>query len=138
MPNDDTELRPMATPPWGTPHSAIPGRGAPAPEPAPYGAAQDDQDTQDAEGTYRLVIEQTVGSGEGRRWSAEPVWDRTWPSRLLARAAAESAARTFAPRHPMSERRRSVYRVTPDQFVVVVEGMTSTSHFRVSVAERLD
>ncbi len=132
MPNDDTELRPMATPPWGTPHSAISGRGTPAPDTAPYGAPDD------AEGTYQLVIEQTVGSGEGRRWSVEPVWERTWSSRLLARAAAESAARTFVPRHPMSERGRSVYRVTPDQFVVVVQGMTTTSHFRVSVAERLD
>jgi hypothetical protein len=131
MPSDG-EPRPMATPPWGTPHSAPPGRGAPGPDPAPYGPRED------TGARFQLVIEQTVGSGESRRWSAEPLPDRSWPSRLLAQAAAEQAARTFAPRHPMRERRRVVYRITPDQFVTVVEGMTSTSHFRVSVGERLD
>ena len=130
MPSD-SEPRPMATPPWGTPNSPTPTRSLPSPAPAGEG-----QPTG-SEGPFFLLIEQTVGSGESRRWSVEPLPGGNLPSRPVARQAAEYAARTFSPRHPMSERRRSVYRVTPDEFVIVVEGMTMTAHFRVTVVERL-
>jgi len=127
----DSEPRSMATPPWGTPNSPPASRDAPWPIPTTPGSAEA------VEGSYQLLIEQTVGSGESRRWSVEPLPGGNWPTRQLARAAAEDAARRFVPRHPMSPRNRTVYRVTPDEFVTVVEGMTMTSHFRVSVVERL-
>jgi len=57
--------------------------------------------------------------------------------RDAARRAALDLCRRLDPSHPFSEQRRSVYRISPDEYLVVVVGMTKTFHFRVSVAERL-
>ncbi len=58
--------------------------------------------------------------------------------RTEARRAAEQFARTYAPRHPMSEQNRGVYRVSPDHYLTVVKGATKTFAFRTTVAEPLD
>lgn len=86
---------------------------------------------------YTLLVEQTVGSGNGLRWLAVPVTQRTWRDRARARREAERFAWEFTARHPMNEQRRSVYRVTPDEFLTIVEGATMTFSFRTTVAEPL-
>ncbi|MFT3834761.1 MAG: hypothetical protein QM711_15830 [Micropruina sp.] len=86
---------------------------------------------------YTLIVEQTVGSGNGLRWLAVPVTPTTWRERDQARREAESLAWRFSPRHPMNEQRRSVYRVSPDEFLTIVEGATMTFSYRTTVAEPL-
>lgn len=86
---------------------------------------------------YTLLAEQTVGSGNGLRWLAVPVTRQTWRERSQARREAERFAWRFSPRHPMNEQRRSVYRVSPDEFLTIVEGATMTFSFRTTVAEPL-
>ncbi len=86
---------------------------------------------------YTLIVEQTVGTGNGLRWLAVPVTRQTWPDREQARREAESFAWRFSARHPMNEQRRSVYRVSPDEFLTIVEGATMTFSFRTTVAEPL-
>ena len=56
-------------------------------------------------------------------------------TREQARSAALELARTFAPHHPIAPQSRTVIRLTPDSYLVTVEGMTRTFHFRVSVGE---
>ena len=84
-------------------------------------------------GAWHIVIEENIGAGENRQWrpsGAHPVGDRE-----TARAAALHAARSHRPRHPMTEQHRQVFRISEDAYVVLVQGMTGTFHFRVSVGE---
>jgi hypothetical protein len=107
------------TPPWGTPTAAaepqpiVPGRG------------------------FVTIVEQLVGSGDNATWRVDPEPIPAGRSREEARAAALQLARSFQPRHPFSPKGRTIYRVDEDGYVVVVQGMTRTFHFRVTVAERL-
>ena len=87
---------------------------------------------------YTLLVEETTGSGESMRWLGSPATGKTWMDRTEARRAAEQFARTYAPRHPMSEQNRGVYRVSPDHYLTVVKGATKTFAFRTTVAEPLD
>lgn len=84
---------------------------------------------------YVVIIEQLRGSGNTREWSAQV----STPSdtREDARRRANSAARTFNPNHPIHPQGRDILRISPDEYLVIVDGMTSSFHFRVSVAERL-
>ncbi|MCW3156794.1 hypothetical protein [Micropruina sonneratiae] len=86
---------------------------------------------------YTLLVEQLVGSGNTMRWLAEPVTQQTWRARDRARREAERCAWVFRPRHPMSEQRRSVYRVSPDEYLTIIEGATQTFSYRTLVAEPL-
>lgn len=86
---------------------------------------------------YTLLVEQLVGSGNTMRWLAEAITRQTWQERDRVRREAEHCAWTFQPRHPMSEQRRSVYRVSPDEYMTIVEGATQTFSFRTLVAEPL-
>jgi hypothetical protein len=85
-----------------------------------------------ADGQWYIVIEENIGSGENRQWrpSAHAVGDRE-----TALAAALHTARSHRPRHPMTEQHRQVLRVSEETYVVLVQGMTGTYHFRVSVGE---
>ena len=103
--------------------------------PMPADAADPTRSSGDA--GYTLLVEQTVGSGNSMRSLAEPVTRKTWLERADARQEVEVLAWRFQPRHPMSEQRRSVYRVGPDEFLTIVEGATSTFSFRTVVAEPL-
>ncbi len=86
---------------------------------------------------YTLLVEETTGSGESMRWLGSRATGKTWMDRTEARREAELFARTFAPRHPMSEQSRAVYRISPDHYLTVVEGATKTFSFRTTVAEPL-
>ena len=86
---------------------------------------------------FTLIVEQTEGSGNTMRWLAVPVTRTTWDERERARAEALRYAWSFQPRHPMNEQRRSVYRVSPDEYLVIIEGATMTFSLRIIVAEPL-
>jgi hypothetical protein len=88
-------------------------------------------------GEYTLLVEQTTGSGQSMRWLATPVTRKTWGDRDDARREAAQFAWRFEPRHPMNEQRRSVYRVSADEYLTIVEGATMTFSFRTLVAEPL-
>lgn len=105
--------------------SAIPRQSSTEPDPIAY-----------REGTYAVFIEESTGSGNTLRWlgTAEPDVYRT---RDLARTRAAELARTYEPQHPRSLRRRSVFRVSPDEYLTSVDGATMSFHYRVIVAERL-
>jgi hypothetical protein len=110
-----------ATPPWGTPTS---GAAEPAPEP------------HEGRG-FVLIVEQLTGSGESAVWRVDPAPVPAGPTRQAAREAALVLAHTFRPHHPFSPKDRAVYRITADNLLVVVTGMTKTFHFRINVAERI-
>ena len=86
---------------------------------------------------FRLLVEQTAGSGDGMRWKLEPEPTHAFHDRDTARLAALELCRSFAPQHPFSEQRRRIYRISADELLVTVQGMTSMFHFRVSVAEEI-
>lgn len=117
-------VRSSITPPWGTPFTTE----QPSPEP-PF--------TPAAGSGFQVLVEQNTGTSSDFRWSVTAVGEQICASRAEARAVAEGTARRFSPNHPFNERNRSVYRVTPDEYLVVVQGMTKAFHFRVVVAELL-
>jgi hypothetical protein len=88
-------------------------------------------------GAFFLIIEQVVGSGESAVWRVEPAPIPAGRSREQAREAALDLARTFRPKHPFSPQRRGIFRVHDDCYLVVVQGMTRTFHFRVNVTEQV-
>ncbi len=71
---------------------------------------------------FQVLVEQNAGTSSDFRWSVTVVGDQISASRAEARAVAEGTARRFNPNHPFNERNRSVYRVTPDEYLVVVQG----------------
>jgi hypothetical protein len=105
-----------------------------ATEPAATQTATDPTAAEPTSGTFQLLVEQSVGNGESIRWAPEPLLPSVWPTRDGARAAALAVCRDLQPTHPYSPRRRTILEITADEYVVIVEGMTKTFHFRVSVA----
>jgi hypothetical protein len=120
------------TPPWGTPRQHPEPPHAAAADPYPqdrYARGGDDR-------SYVVLVEQTTGSGESKRWDL--VWPPAGPGgRAEARQHAERTAYEFVPQNPYSEQRRAVFRLDEDSYLVRVEGMMSAFHFRVCVAEAL-
>lgn len=55
-----------------------------------------------------------------------------------ARQVAAATARTFTPKHPKREQGRRVYRRNDDEWIVLVQGLTRSMHFRVTVAELVE
>lgn len=119
---------PMSTmPPWGTP---------PGQTPAP--ASPDVHSSAPTPGAvYAVVVEQQTGTGESMVWRVDPQPFVLPPgsARTEAQEIALDMARTFQPNHPWNKGRRTVLRLGPDAYLVLVEGATKTFHFRVSVAE---
>ena len=103
--------------------------------PMPSGA--EDADPQRGDTRDLLLVEQTIGSGDRLRTVAEPITQRTWRDRGEARREAERFAWQFSARHPLNEQRRSVFRVSTDEYLTIVEGATMTFSFRTVVAEPL-
>lgn len=58
-------------------------------------------------------------------------------TRSEAQQAALNLARSYSPQHPMMEQGREVYQVSPDSYLTIVQGMTSSFHFRATVAQPL-
>ncbi len=78
-----------------------------------------------------------MGSSSNYRWAVQPAPAEVFPTRESARDHAVGVCRSLAPGHPFSEQRRRVFRITPDEYLVTVDGLTSVFHFRVSVAEEI-
>ncbi|TCO58612.1 hypothetical protein EV192_105683 [Actinocrispum wychmicini] len=93
---------------------------------------QDPAPTRD----WFVLTEETVGSGDQKRWSLTEI--RSFFSHGEALAFADDTARTYQPRHPSSPRNRRVFRVGEDIWITYVEGAMQTFHFRVSVARSAD
>ncbi len=85
--------------------------------------------------TWGLVVETTVGTGDRKHIEAA-VAAQVEGSRDDALAELERRARAFVPTHPMSPKRRRLYRQT-DGFLLVVEGAWQTFSTRFTVAELL-
>ena len=120
----------MSQPAWGT--APEPASGAQSTQsPATWGT--------DEQQSYAVVIEQTVGSGEGMRWAIEP---EPWlldhgTSRDQARALLRDLAETFRPQHPWSPQSRQVLQISPDSYLVYVVGATKSFHMRLTLTVRL-
>ena len=119
---DQSVGRTSVTPPWGTPFTT-------------------DQVTVEAQSVpaagsgWQVLVEQNTGTSSDFRWSVTVVGGQICASRAEARTVAEGTARRFSPAHPYNERHRAVYRLSPDEYLVVVQGLTKAFHFRVVVAE---
>jgi len=114
-------------PPWGTPPGDLP---SPVP-PDAHGSGP-------APGAvFAVVVEQQTGTGESMVWRVDPAPFFLAPGsgRSHAQETALEVARTFQPHHPWSKGERTILRLSPDAYVVLVEGATKAFHFRVSVAE---
>ena len=86
--------------------------------------------------TYLVILEELRSAGEGREWRSE---DRgVFSTRAEAQQAAESIARGYQARNPMMEQGRRVVRISPDEYLVYVIGLTADFHYRVSVGELLE
>ena len=95
------------------------------------------EEPSDRSHVYTLIVEENIGSGDSMPWSDSRFSDQSWLNLAEARRQAEQLAWHHAPRHPMSEQRRAVYRVSPDEYVTIVDGAAFTFLFRVTVAEPL-
>lgn len=82
---------------------------------------------------WYVLVEENVGSGQGMWWKLSTI--RAFHQYRDAQQFARELARTYQPRHPASPRGRRAFRIGEDTWVVYIEGMTRTFHFRVSVAE---
>lgn len=86
---------------------------------------------------FTVLVEENQGSSDSLRWVGAPC-GTIWPNRADARAAAVEFAHGHGPRHPMSEQSRSVYRISPDEYVTVVQGATMSFSFHTLVVEPVD
>ncbi|MEV5652199.1 hypothetical protein AB0L57_28465 [Nocardia sp. NPDC052254] len=82
-----------------------------------------------------VLIEEQVGGRERRQWELTGV-EASGGGRAAAEQLADKLSRTYQPRNPLNPRGRTRYRTT-DGWVVMVEGMMSEFHFRLTLAERM-
>lgn len=82
---------------------------------------------------WTVIIEESVGYYR-RSMSWKITHTRTFADLELARTAALEWARDYRPRHPSSPKGREVFQVGEDTWLVNVEGMITTFHFRVNLA----
>ncbi|MFD8568494.1 hypothetical protein [Streptomyces sp. NPDC059639] len=86
--------------------------------------------------TWGLVVETTVGTGERKHIEAA-VAALVEGAREDALAELERRARAFVPTHPMTPKRRRLFRQA-DGFLLVVDGAWQTFSTRFTVAELID
>ncbi|MFI9251823.1 hypothetical protein [Streptomyces sp. NPDC053069] len=86
--------------------------------------------------TWALVVEMTLGAGEGKHMEAHVV-AHVSGTRAEALAELERRARNHSPEHPRSPRRRRLLR-DGDGFLVVVDGAWQSFATRFTVAELLE
>lgn len=85
-------------------------------------------------GGFVVLTEENRGSGEWR-WTCEVKASAT--SRTDAQRLAFELAAGYQPKHPAIPQSRQVFRLDADHYLVMVQGLTTVFHFRVSVAERI-
>jgi hypothetical protein len=84
-------------------------------------------------GRWAAMVEQSQSGQDAYVWAVGPI--QPADSREHARAIAAELARTYRPTHPRRLRRRSVFRHGEDTLFVLLEGMTSKYHLRITVVE---
>ncbi|MEU3019101.1 MULTISPECIES: hypothetical protein [unclassified Nocardiopsis] len=90
---------------------------------------------------WTVLIEEVRGSGDRLRWGTAPsagARNASFDDREQAREEALRLTAAHFPANPWSERDRQVYRISPDEYLVNVDGATTDFHFRVTVAERVE
>lgn len=85
---------------------------------------------------WTVIIEESLGFFR-RSMSWRITHTRTFADLELARTAALEWARDYSPRHPVSPKGREVYQVGEDTWLVNIEGMVASFHFRVSLARAI-
>ncbi|MCP2329210.1 hypothetical protein HDA40_007717 [Hamadaea flava] len=85
---------------------------------------------------FALLEESTGGKGQYANWKLTNLFDLGL-EREAAVAGALQLARTYKPRHPWSDRGRRIFEHGLDSWVVIVEGATSSHHFRLSLTRLL-
>ncbi|MFI5589559.1 hypothetical protein ACIA5G_31240 [Amycolatopsis sp. NPDC051758] len=84
--------------------------------------------------TWCVVVEEQRGTGDGRTWSLSETF--SFPDQEAAEAEALRLAREYQPAYPWSPKSRRVLRAAGG-YLVIVDGRTSTFHFRLTVAEEI-
>jgi hypothetical protein len=81
-----------------------------------------------------VVVEEQRGTGDRRSWSLSETF--SYADRETAEAEGLRLAREYQPVYPWSAKSRKVLR-GPGGYLVIVDGRTSTFHFRLSVLEEI-
>jgi hypothetical protein len=81
-----------------------------------------------------VVVEEQRGTGDGRSWSLSETF--SFGDQETAEAEALRLAREYQPVYPWSPKSRRVLRVAGG-YLVIVDGRTSTFHFRLTVGEEI-
>ncbi len=81
-----------------------------------------------------VIVEEQRGAGDSRAWSLSETFSH--PDQETAEAEALRLAREYQPVYPWSPKSRKAIRIAGG-YLVVVEGRTSTFHFRLSVGEEI-
>jgi hypothetical protein len=85
------------------------------------------------QGHWAAMVEQSQSGQQAYAWALGPI--QPADSQEQARAIAAELARTYRPTHPRRLRRRTVFRHGEDTLFVLLEGMTTTVHLRICVAQ---
>ncbi|WP_062431154.1 hypothetical protein [Herbidospora daliensis] len=85
---------------------------------------------------WRVLIEENIGNTTRREWRVSEVYE-VMGERPEARSIAYELAVRHRPQHPMNQGRRSVYRISDDEYLTTIQGTTAKFHYRVIVAEFL-
>lgn len=91
-------------------------------------------DTRDyGTGNFFVLIESRNSSGY---WTMET--DPEITSGVdQARALAEDCALNYKPANPWVETKRQAFRINPDEYLVIIDGMSSKFHIRISIGQLL-
>lgn len=85
---------------------------------------------------WRVLIEENVGNTTRKEWRVSDIYE-VKGERAEARSIAYELAVRHRPQHPMNGGTRSVYRISDDEYLTTIKGMTAKYHYRVVVAELL-
>jgi hypothetical protein len=84
--------------------------------------------------TWCVVVEEQRGAGDSRSWSLSETF--TFADQEAAEAEALRLAREYQPVYPWSPKTRKALRIAGG-YLVIVDGRTSTFHFRLTVGEEV-
>ncbi len=83
---------------------------------------------------WRVLIEENIGRLDRKEWQISDIY-QVKGGREEARSIAYELAMRHAPKHPVTEKERVVYRINEDMWLTMITGATSRYHYRVTVAE---
>lgn len=85
---------------------------------------------------YWVIIEENTVSSE-ERWTTN-YYTNTGFELEKSRALALECAKTYKPQLPMFAQRRTVFQISPDEYLTKVDGLTADFHFRTTVAQIIE